>query len=375
MDRRQFLMEMAAGSVGLAWTGAHAAEVGGPLLVLVLRGALDGLAAVPAVGDPHFATARGALADVPVGPKLDGTFALHEKLAVWKELYQQGDLLVVHGTGLPYAERSHFDAQDMLDSGMPRPTRSDSGWLGRALAHGEGRAVAVGQGVPLMLRTPEGVTRPTSVDPQRRSRVHASRLVGVRDTLAADPLLGGALEEALATRATLDRLGAGRARDLPSTLATTAKLMALPDGPQVATMALDGWDTHARQQGVLDRLLGDLGSGLLAFRDADRDLWRRAMVLVVTEFGRTVRGNGTEGTDHGVGGVAFVAGGAVRGKRVLADWRGLAEAELLDGRDLPVTTDLRGVFAGALVAQLGLTEGQALEVFPGSEGVAAVSLT
>jgi uncharacterized protein (DUF1501 family) len=190
--------------------------------------------------------------------------------------------------------------------------------------------------------------------------------------MQGDPLLSSALEEALATRATLDRLGSGRARNLSESLATTARLMALPGGPQVASLELDGWDTHTRQRSVLDRLLAELAEGIVAFRDADRELWSRAMVLVVTEFGRTVHGNGTDGTDHGVGTAAFALGGAVDGGRVVADWRGLAESSLVDGRDLPVAIDLRGIFAGALVAQLGLSEGEALEVFPGGRELAVV---
>jgi len=372
IDRRRFLMGLAAGSVGLAWSPAHAAATGGPLLVIVLRGGLDGLAAVPAPGDPSFATARGAAGDVPMGPLLDDTFALHPSLASWQALWDDRDLLVAHGVGLPYARRSHFDAQDMLGSGLPQPMASETGWLGRAVHEAGGQGVAVGRAVPLLLRGPGGVR---SVDPTRRSRRDEGRLEAVRASLAADPVLGTALEDALDMRATLDRLGGGRARDLADTLATTAKLMALPDGPRVASLELDGWDTHSRQGPVLEKLLAELAEGVVAFRDADPTLWKRAMVLVVTEFGRTVAGNGTDGTDHGVGGVAFALGGAVDGGRVLADWRGLGPDALVDGRDLPATTDLRALFAGALVSQLGLSEGRALDAFPGSGDLRPVGLT
>jgi len=378
VNRRRFLMGMAAGGVGLGWAaGASAAAADGarPLLVVVLRGGMDGLAAVPAVGDPDFAQARGAVGEGEVGPRLEGPFALHRSLSPWGELWDDGDLLVAHGVGLPYRGRSHFDAQDMVGSGESRPMRSDTGWLGRALHRVGGHAVAVGRSVPLLLRGPDGSARPASVDPTRRSRRDEGRLVAVREAMGGDALLSSALEEAISTRATLDRLGSGRARDLSDTLATTARLMALPEGPQVASLELDGWDTHARQGPVLERLLGDLAKGIVAFRDADAELWSRSMVLVVTEFGRTVHGNGTDGTDHGVGAAAFALGGAVDGGRVVADWRGLAAGSLVDGRDVPVTTDLRGLFAGALVSQLGLSEGEALESFPERGELSVVPLS
>jgi len=373
MNRRAFLAALGA-SAALPSVALATAETDARLVVVLLRGGVDGLAMVPATADPHFRAARGTAAPESDGLPLDGPFALHPSLAPLLPLWERHELLVAHAVGLPYQQRSHFDAQDMLETGFDRPLASDSGWLNRALS-AAGRAspaMAVGRHVPLMLRGP---ARATSVDPSRRSRLTPERIAHVRDVLADDPLLAAAIDEGLATRALVDAVTVRRSRDLDTQAATVAQLLARADGPRVAVFDVGGWDTHTSQDRTLERQLAQLAQGLAAFADADPTTWQQTMVVVVSEFGRTVAGNGTGGTDHGSGGAALVLGGAVHGKRVVADWPGLRPGDLLEGRDLRTTTDVRSLLKGVLQAQLGLADDVlAAEVFPGSQHVPTLAV-
>ncbi len=373
LTRRGLIAALAA-TAALPAVSFAAASTERRTLVVLLRGGLDGLALVPHEGDRAFARARGDAAPEAPGLPLHDGFALHPAMAPLHPHYDAGDLLVVHATGLPYRQRSHFDAQDLLESGLDQPMASDSGWLNRAVAASgrPGPAWALGTGVPLLLR---GEARSTSVDPTRRGRREDARLDRVRGLLASDPVLGDALEQGLATRRLVDSLVVRRSKQLAAQADTLARLMALPDGPRVATLELNGWDTHTGQSGGLNRRLGDLAKGLAAYAEATpADVWAKTMIVCVTEFGRTVAGNGTGGTDHGVGGAALVFGGAVAGG-VQADWPGLGTADLVEGRDLAITTDLRAVLKGVLSTQLGLDdEVLAAEVFPGSAAVAPIVL-
>jgi len=371
MNRRAFLAALAA-SASLPTVSLARASTDARLVVVLLRGGVDGLAMVPATADPHFRQARGTAAPDHDGLPLDGPFALHPSMAPLLPLWERHELLVAHAVGLPYQQRSHFDAQDVLESGHARPMASDSGWLSRALvaAGSDGPAMAVGRHVPLILR---GEARATSVDPSRRSRLTPERMAPIRDVLADDPQLAHAVVEGLATRAMVDSVTVRRSRDLDTQAATVAQLLALPDGPRVAVFDVGGWDTHSGQERTLERRLGQLADGLAAFAAADAEVWRDTMVVCVSEFGRTVAGNGTGGTDHGTGGAALILGGGVHGQRVVADWPGLRPADLHEGRDLRPTTDVRGVLKGVLQAQLGLSdEVLATEVFPGSRDVPVV---
>jgi len=386
---------LALGAVApLAGLGlAGAATPGGPRLVLVLlRGGLDGLAAVPAPGDPAFADARGVLGRfaTPALP-LDGPFALHPALAGLHGLYGQRELLVVHATGLPYRERSHFDAQQVLESGGERPFALDTGWLGRALAGGTGKGMAFQSAVPLVLR---GHAAVDTWAPSRRPEPAADLVDRLARLYSADPPLAAALARARALRG--DGAMPAAAAGGPAAMAGAAPgpaavalarqaagFLAQPAGPQAAVLELGGWDSHANQAAdpgplvnnlrLLDAVLGALREGLTAA--AAGDTWARTVVLVVTEFGRTVAVNGTQGTDHGSGGAALVLGGAVRGGRVLADWPGLAPAQRHEGRDLRITTDLRAVFKTVLTDHLGLSaERVAQQVLPGSGALATLPL-
>ena len=369
---------------GLSLAGQ--ATPGGPRLVLMLlRGGLDGLAAVPALGDPAFADARGALARYAQPPlPLDGLFSLHPALAGLHARWRAGELLVLHAAGLGYRDRSHFDAQQVLESGGERPFALDTGWLGRALALGRHKGMAFQSAVPLSLR---GHADVDTWVPSTRPEPAADLMERLERLYATDPALAAALARARALRGDMpgalamagmpglaEPAAAGRAA--PVALARQAAgFLAKPDGPQVAVLEMGGWDSHANQLAdpgpwannlrLLDSTLAALHEGLSTA--ATDNTWQRTVVLVVTEFGRTVAMNGTQGSDHGSGSAAFVLGGAVRGGRVIADWPGLAPTQRHDGRDLRITTDLRSLFKTVLVQHLGLpTARVAAEVLPGS---------
>ena len=396
LHRRQVLRQlMAAGT--LPWATLSLATTASPasgnrLIVVVLRGGLDGLAAVQAPGDPAFAEARGMLAQTPapVLPLAGTEFALHPHLAGLHALYARGEALVVHATGLPYRERSHFDAQQVLESGGTRPYELATGWLARALAPERRRSLALNTAVPLLLRGPGEVdTWAPSVLPEPATDLVA-RLTRL---YAADEALAKALARAKGLREDPDMAGmaangssgtgGGGRQAVLSLFRKAAEFAAQPQGPQALVLEMGGWDSHAAQaapQGALSNNLALLDAALTALRDGltaagARDTWQRTAVAVVTEFGREVAINGTQGTDHGTGGVAFVLGGAVRGGRVMTDWPGLAKSQRHEGRDLRITTDLRAVFKGLLADHLQLSTARLeREVFPDSAAVRPLAL-
>ena len=369
----------------LAQAGRASAPDDPRFVFVLLRGGMDGLSAVPAVGDPDFAAARAGLAEFGAAPLLlPGTpFALHPHLASMHALYGRGELAVLHAVGLPYRERSHFDAQQVLESGGTHPYELSTGWLGRTLTalgpspHRSGLALTTA--VPLVLRGSEQVdTWAPSALPEP-----TPDLVTRLEMLYADDK---ALREALMRARGLRQqpgmaAGIGNPQGRQAVLALARKageMLASAQGPRVAVLELGGWDTHANQanpEGALAGNLRTLDAGLAALRDALGPAWARSVVLVATEFGREVAINGTQGTDHGTGGAAFVAGGAVRGGRVLTDWPGLARAQRHEGRDLRVTTDLRSVIKGVLADHLRVSTATIeRSVLPGSDGVRAVSV-
>jgi len=345
---------------------------------VILRGGMDGLSAAPVPGDPAFAAARGPLADfgAPALP-LHGPFALNPLLPQMHAMYGQGELVLVHATGLPYRERSHFDAQQVLESGGTRPYELATGWLGRAL-HGR-RAVALETAVPLVLRGDAAVdTWAPSVLPEPSPDL-VTRLQAM---YRADPALLNALGRARGLRddpAMADDTAPGYGRGAAVALANKAAEF-LQRGSQVAVLDVPGWDTHVNQalpQGALSYNLKTLDAMLAALRDGLQPggAWRQTVVLVATEFGREVAMNGTRGTDHGSGGAAFVAGGAVNGGCVIADWPGLAPAQRFEGRDLRITTDLRALQRTLLEEHLDVPRAQLDDiVFPGSAKLPRVDL-
>jgi len=367
------------------------------LLVIVLRGALDGLAAVAPVGDPDWVALRGNNAltldgKAPALP-LDSFFALNPAMPNLHRLYKSGAATIVHAAATPYRERSHFDGQDVLESGVAKPGAADSGWLNRALASlqpagraGSSRdAFAIGPIAPLVVRGPAPVL---SWTPRRLPPTSDDTVMRLIDLYRhTDPDLARALEErmGLATMARAGGMegdqprpaGAGQLRYFAESAGTAAKFLARADGPRIGALAFDGWDTHAAEgavNGRLAMLLGALDGAIAAIEVEMKEAWSDTVVAIITEFGRTARINGTDGTDHGTATVALLAGGALKGGRVIADWPGLKPARLHEGRDLKPTTDLRAVLKGLLNDHLRVEPTVlATKVFPDSAAVKPMS--
>jgi len=395
--RRRFVTGAASAGVvcgaGLPRAPASAANARDPrFVVIILRGAMDGLSAVPPVGDPDYADLHGELAFSSSGDraalKLDGFFFAHPALAAFKRMYDEKRAAVIHATATGYRDRSHFDGQDVLESGYPGPGRTESGWLNRALAalpssEHQRRGLGVGAIAPLVIRGPApalGWAPPGGLAPagddlgQRVLDLYAHR----------DPPLGQSLREGLEAQKIAAEGAMSQAKKNPGAggpvdqmrmaAAGAALLLAAPDGPRVAALAFDGFDTHQNEgaaQGLLAQRLQGLDAAFDAFEANLGDAWSDSVVVAITEFGRTARVNGTRGTDHGTGTVALLAGGAVAGGRVVADWPGLKPERLYQGRDLAPTTDLRAVLKGVLADQFGLS-GRTLAdgVFPDSAPIA-----
>lgn len=393
LNRRDFLRHSAAfgllaaggSSLALAATASTSPQ---RLVLVILRGGLDGLYAVPAVGDPNFAAQRGSLANYaePTLP-LNAMFALHPHLQHLHSLYQQGQMSVVHAVASPYRERSHFDAQQVLESGGSKAFVERTGWLNRALVQLGSSGMALTTAVPLALRGTAGVdtwapSRLPSPNQDLVMRLEAmyqndaalkTALMRAKNLHADASMLAAEGNAALGSKA-----GSAAGGDGFVALAQKAAEFLRPDnGPSVAVLELGGWDSHANQaapQGALSRNLRTLDQGLAALQSGLQARWQNTLVIVASEFGRTVAVNGTQGTDHGTGGVAFVLGGKVQGGKVLGEWPGLSPAQLYQGRDLQPTTDLRAVFKGALAQQFGLRNAVLAQIFPDSQTVAPLQL-
>jgi uncharacterized protein (DUF1501 family) len=413
--RRRFLFSTGALAASTVLPNVLFAQTGGSarLVVVILRGALDGLAAVPPYADPDYAGLRRELAIAAPGAAdgalaLDNTFGLHPSLGFLHERYLAGELVVFHAVASPYRDRSHFDGQNVLENGLTKPIGTADGWLNRALAalpRGAGqpgeRAVAISQNIPLILR---GEAPVISKSPQVTPDVDEELLTRLADLYSKDDWFSARLSEAVQTEKMVDdggNMADAVAMTAPAVAkqpavtqpameaSTAAPRTAAPDrvsgvarmaatlmrsdgGPDVAVIEAGGWDTHANQGGVkgaLAQRLAGLDQALRALADELGPLWPQTAVLVVTEFGRTAAINGTRGTDHGTGGCAFLAGGAVRGGRVMADWPGLARTALLDNRDLRPTLDLRSVFKGVLDEHMHVgAKTLATRIFPDSSG-------
>lgn len=389
LSRRAVLV---GGSAMFAWAHlprlASAAGTRDPrFVVIVLRGALDGLATVAPVGDPRYASLHGQLALSLSGEHaaapLDSFFALHPAMPAFARMFKAGQAAVVHAAATGYRERSHFDGQDVLESGYAGPGHVDSGWLSRAIAtlpSGErigARGLAVGSTTPLILR---GKVPVLGWAPRLALVAPDDLAARVMDLYAhSDPALKAALAQGLDTDRMASREGVGgpagaQGRNAIAGMRLTAegaaKLMAAEDGPRIAALSFDGWDTHANEGGPTGRLaqlLGGLDSAFEAFESGLGARWKDTSIVAITEFGRTARVNGTVGTDHGTGTVALLAGGAIKGGRVVADWPGLRDGDLYEGRDLKPTVDLRAVLKGLLAEQFDMSHATLSEsIFPGS---------
>lgn len=389
LNRRTFVIYSLLGGVATLLPRIPLAETKSDarFVLVILRGALDGLAAVPAYGDGNYARQRGQLAITAPTQKLNGMFALNPGMTHLYERYQQKELIVFHAIASPYRDRSHFDGQDLLESGLAQLKTRRDGWLNRALpmlptanARSTDKiALALAQNVPLVLR---GGAAVNSWAPSRLPNADADTLDRIADLYSTDEYFASRLQSALAADEIasegMDAMN-GKRDPLSGFRAVTSaagKFLATPDGPRVAVIEVSGWDTHANQgaeQGQLTNRLRSLDQGLDGLRTSLGPAWKDTAMLVVTEFGRTVAVNGTRGTDHGTATCAFLVGGAVQGGRVIADWPGLAAANLYQQRDLKPTRDLRSVFKGVLAEHLGASEKDLeTKVFPESRSAPPV---
>lgn len=418
LTRRRLLK---GGSASLAlWSFIPRSAIAGTrdprLLTVILRGGLDGIALIAPVGDPEYQKLRGNLA-IPAsgtgaGLPLDSMFMLNANMPFLHGLYQKGQALGVHAVATPYRGRSHFDGQDVLESGQPGTGRVDDGWMNRALnglpsagTAAPKKGLAMGAVVPLVMRGQAPVLSwiPKTYNlPLRESTIaRLNELYSV-----TDPMLAKAFAEGLE----IDRISmagsavppaqpaapmsAGKSpqpsqpktaqqpqqaaqpaaprpfRDFVDAAEAAAKFLAAADGPRIGALSYNGWDTHANEgviQGQLGNRLAGLDAAIQALHNGMGENWKDTIVVIITEFGRTARVNGTEGTDHGTGMAALLVGGAVKGGRVIADWPGLSEKALFENRDLMPTRDLRTVLKGVLRDHVGVPEGVLTKtVFPDS---------
>lgn len=371
VSRRRFLAALGGSAMLTLWPGLSPAASGGAqtrLLVVLLRGAMDGLHLLPPRDDADYLRARGQLAVRDALP-LDGSFGLHPKLPFAHGLYAKQELLPLVAVAPPYRLRSHFDAQDCLENGTATPGGARDGWIGRCIdTMARDAGVAIAQVMPLAMR---GSGRAEIWSPPLPREVPDALMQQLQPLYASDPRLAPMFDDAMAVVAMdMSGNGTGGARGafrLPEAMAAAAKRMQGANAARIGFVEDSGWDTHRGQQLALDRKFAELDAGLRAYREGMGADWSNTVVAVVTEFGRTVAANGSAGTDHGVGGAALLAGGAVRGGRIAGDWPGLAPAALFEGRDLRPTTDLRAVFKGLLAGHLAVSEA-ALDtrIFPDS---------
>jgi uncharacterized protein (DUF1501 family) len=382
LSRRTALLGLATTlSIGRAAMALASAPTDKRFVVVILRGALDGMAAVVPYGDPSLSGLRGAI--VPPAPgqpdgllDLGGFFGLHPALTGLHGLYTANELLPVHAVAGAYRVRSHFEAQDYLESGADH--RMTSGWLNRVVAamppaettRPEGEALAIGVSIPLLLR---GSAQVANWAPHGFAQPARDLYAAIAALNRSDPVTGPAIAEGLRARGFSAGVMAGEEEPkdkyaFPTLARSAGEMLRAPDGPRIAALELDGWDTHSAQANRLTGPLTQLDAGLVALKAAIGPAWAQTAVLVMTEFGRTARVNGTNGTDHGTGTVAFVLGGGVAGGTVKATWPGLGSGQLFENRDLAPTTDLRAVAKGLLSAHLGLDSAALAQVFPGSAG-------
>ncbi len=369
-ERRQILLGAAA-ALTMPRIAFAKAETERRLIFLIQRGAADGLATLAPTGDPAYAALRGDLAaDLLDRPKLGGLFALHPALTQIGTMYGKGEALFAHAVASPYRDRSHFDGQNVLETGGARPYDRQDGWMNRliGLLPGPGvKGLAVSATIPTALR---GAFQVGSYAPSNLPDAPQDLLQRVAMLYEGDPQLSGLWTEALQTRAMAGSMAMGNAKGAAAAGKLIASLMAGPDSARIVMAESNGWDTHAGQRGRLNGQLTGLDALLASLKENLGAAWAETLVVVATEFGRTAAVNGTGGTDHGTGSLAMLLGGTVTGGRILSDWPGLGQSQLYEGRDLKPTTSIDALLAGALAGHFRLDPAQvAPKLFPGGAGV------
>lgn len=381
-DRRSLLAgSLLLGAGSLAFPRIAFAQGTGRrnVMFVLLRGAADGMAMLAPVGDPGFEALRGAtLPDYADTPRIDGFFAVHPALAEVGKSALAGEALFVHAAATAYRERSHFDGQNLLESGGTAPYAAKDGWLNRLAglmnetAPTPLRALAIAQAVPLALR---GSAPVSNYAPSALPDASEDLMARVSQLYAADSELGPLWSRALETKAMAGDDGPRNLRDARAAGELAASLMRGDGGARIGMIELGGWDTHANQRGAFTRSARQLDALLAGYKAGMGASWADTLVVVATEFGRTARLNGTGGTDHGTAGAALLMGGTVRGGRVVADWPGLADGQLYENRDLAPTIALESVLAGAVAEHLRFDPKLAMaRLFPGRSSAALAGL-
>ncbi|MEL7050390.1 MAG: DUF1501 domain-containing protein [Cyanobacteria bacterium J06588_5] len=397
MKRRRFLTQTAlfgastlaaVGAEGWLWkTSAQAAELP-RLVVVMLRGAVDGLNVVVPYQDDEYYRARPSIAIAKPGESegvfdLDGQFGLHPALEALMPQWEAGNLAFVHATGSPDETRSHFEAQYYLENGIPGDKSTDNGWLNRLLgtlpnnSATQGLNISTGGVLPLIFSGQQSVSNlrvdgsgnPQLASDQTRLQEAFDQLYANNDRLGQIYREGREAREILERELSSEEMQASRGAPTPekfvNTTRSVARLMTGDTGIQVAFLELGGWDTHVNQRGVLNRQLARLGNGLAVLADELGPVYNNTTVVVMSEFGRRIVENGNNGTDHGHGNAMWIMGGGVRGRQVYGSWPGLGTEARYDNRDLAITTDFRDVLSSLLAQQFGLNGAALAQVFPG----------
>jgi len=372
LTRRFFLAASSASAAiaGLPHMAFARANTARRFVFIIQRGAADGLAIVAPTGDPAFRGVRGDfIPDLQTGAKLDSFFTLHPALAETAKLYAAKQALFVHAVASPYRDRSHFDGQNVLETGGSAAYRLKDGWLNRLLGllpADETKALALSSTVPMALR---GGHEVSSYAPSALPSASDDLLDRVAKLYESDQQLHALWSAAMQTRMSAGDLAAEGGQNGAATGALAAKLLTGESGARISMIETGGWDTHAGQRGRLNAQLRGLDQLVGALKTGLGPEWANTLVIVATEFGRTVAPNGTGGTDHGTASAAMLLGGAVAGGRVVADWPGLSNGALYEGRDLKPTTDLDALIAGALAQHYGIEPGRTMAtLFPETRG-------
>jgi len=373
LSRRGFLASACCLAAAPVFTPVTFAAMPGDkrFVTIVLRGAMDGLDLVQPYGDAGFAALRPTLALTPDKGliDLDGHFGLNPAAADLLPLWKARELAFVHAVSTPYRDqRSHFDGQDMLESGGEHVAEEKTGWLNRALAviprSDARKAIDVNTSTELILTGPNNVdvwASDSNLGPAKDEMQFLMRLY------AGDPAFAKAMDEAMrANNAAMISEPSGQRGEKITDVAALAGNM-LKGDYRIASFSITGWDTHVGQLGQFKRPVQDLAQAITTLKATmGADLWAKTVVLAMTEFGRTVRENGSAGTDHGTGGCAVVAGGAVDGGRILGKWPGIMDGALLDDRDLMPTADVRELAAAMLYRQFDVSAEELTgKIFPG----------
>lgn len=389
ISRRRLLQGAGCLAAATMFGGIRVAFAAAPVeerfIFVILRGAMDGLNAIPPYGDRSYQSARNGLA-LPSSAytPLDNFFGAHKNFAAFTEMFKAGEAAAVQAVATPYRERSHFDAQNVLESGGTGPHMINDGWLNRALAlygpQKDSLGLAVGQTIPLSL---QGGIPVSTWAPSAQGLPDDNMLLALDRLYQHDALFHTALAQAVDVHGIADEAlqgsdmsaaGGGKnlrnAGAMKGTVEAVGKILSDPKGPRICTIELGGWDTHAQQgtdKGILANNFAALDAGFGAMKEALGEHWKKTIVLAATEFGRTVAQNGTAGTDHGTASCAFLLGGALSGGRVFGQWPGLDATQLYQNRDLRPTTDLRQIAKAVLTEHLRLPAADVeARVFPGS---------